>query len=339
MITRLNSLGFNELVAEYEVTGSAATTITFDGLDINSDGGYTIVADIIGTTGTAAEYSIAVNGYPDTTANYTSRFIYTTGTSLSTALNGLVGNPCWGVNGTAGIICHFTADITMINGYYVLNGNELRNSTANSVNVFSMMDVQQTNITSLSFYRYSGTASMDVGSKIKIYRWKQGIKTLNSLAQGRLVWEHTVTGSAVSSVTATGLDILRDGSYKVIVGAIATGGTRVDCRMYVNGDTADGNYTTRYISGSGTTVATGSQSIPLCGVLETTASTLDYVVGDVSLVNGYMCFNMSVNIVTSASLHFGKHNVSQSNITQLSFVAPSGNTYAAGSKFYILRAN
>lgn len=338
MITRLNSLGFNELVAEHVVTGSAATAITFDGLDINADGGYTIVAELV-SIGNTSEYNVLCYANNDTTSgNYAWRYIYSSDTSLLT--NGGTTVPYFAAMATtSGKVTFLAADASFVNGNFVYNTNEQYSNAEKAQRTFIRHNQSQTNITRLDFAS-TVALGIGIGSKIKIYRWKQGIKTLNSLAQGRLVWEHTVTGSAVTTVTATGLDILKDGSYKVVCGIVSAAGSPTGIKLFVNSDVTESNYSNRYITSSGTSVSTSSYSSPdACPIGSSGEISLSII--DMSIVDGYLVWNVNASRAntTGAFLYFVKHNVSQTNITRLDFTCATASGIGVGSKFYIFRTN
>lgn len=335
MISHLNSLGFNELVAEYTVTGSAATTITFNGLDINADGGYTIVAAVV-STGTGSGSGLFVNN--DTTlTNYDRRYIDSTSTTLGT---GAVDDSYFcGLSGSSGAVNYAVYDVCLVNGHMCANGLWQTNNTTIGRMHFLTHTVSQTNITRIDITA-TVSPTIGIGSKIQIYRWKPGsIKTLSALSSSPLVWSYEVTGSAVTTVTATGLDIVRDGSYKIVVVGTNAISSSDGVGLYINTDTTTSNYSGRYILSGGTSLSTsgGSYSSSVFAS-NTTANQTSFGVANVSLVNGYACINtvLQYGNTAYAQINFAKHNVSQSNITQLVFQAPSG-IIGVGSKFYIFR--
>lgn len=162
--------GFNPILAEYTVTGSAVTSIDFTGLDINLHKSYRIELELINATASLVLFYMFVNG--DTTntnywSNYSARDHSTTGSSvLGVSINNAqVGSIIASSNSM------FTINLSNVNGEPNANFIGKRNATITpSFNVGIMSKIATVaNITQLTF-KASVASSIGIGSKIRIYR-------------------------------------------------------------------------------------------------------------------------------------------------------------------------
>lgn len=81
---------------------------------------------------------------------------------------------------------------------------------------------------------------LSVGSAIKF----SDSTTQNTAAPGNaLVWDYTVTGSPVTSVTSPTLDGNADGGYEFEFQIVNSSGSNVFYRLYYNNDQINSNYT------------------------------------------------------------------------------------------------
>lgn len=155
------------LVAEYEVTGSAAATMPISGLDLNSDIGWHIDVSIVSATSSKTDIQLFVNA--DTTpTNYVSRYIYSSSSSIATGP--VSASYIAAASGTTGNVSYSTIDFSIVNGYAAFIIKELRSNSEAAGVYFNKHNVSQSNITQLSVVANSGTP-LGIGSKIKIYRW------------------------------------------------------------------------------------------------------------------------------------------------------------------------
>lgn len=156
------------LVAEYEVTGSAATTITITDLDLNADIGWTILCEVISNSASAQAIFLGVNA--DTTqSNYVRRYLSASGTTILTDTQSL--NVIVSISAGTGSVSECITELSIVNGYCVWNTNTQYNSSGvNCDMTFAKHNVSQTNVTSLTFTAGAASA-IGIGSKIKIYRW------------------------------------------------------------------------------------------------------------------------------------------------------------------------
>jgi hypothetical protein len=160
----------DNVVFEYEVTGSAVTTITTNGvvtLDINTDGAYEIVLELVSAASSYGNINMFVNN-DATLSNYTMRYVYSSGTTLSTAsdpASASVGT----VSNTPGQVSFSVANLSLVNGKACFNSNWLLYNSAAAGLGYVYKSTTDTNITRLDFT--CATASgIGVGSKVRILK-------------------------------------------------------------------------------------------------------------------------------------------------------------------------
>lgn len=159
--------GFNPILAQYEVTGSAVTSIDFSGLDINAHGGsYEIEIRWYSPVASTSFLFCFINN--DTTStNYYSVVDQADGTSQVTARNNNAG-----VSYSDGIAYHMVKGIIGISNGYAFAITENANGVGSAIKSrdYRMSKIASVaNITQLTFV--TGVASnFGVGSKIIIRR-------------------------------------------------------------------------------------------------------------------------------------------------------------------------
>lgn len=155
------------LLAEYEVTGSAVTSIDFSGLDINTHKSYRVEMELVNATASLANIYSFING--DTTlTNYYSQYAYANGTGLS---GSRVNTPQLTQMTASQSSSLYVCNITRSNGYPFLHtvGSFNDASTIQTLQNITKKTATVTNITQLTFTA-SVASSIGVGSKIRIYR-------------------------------------------------------------------------------------------------------------------------------------------------------------------------
>lgn len=157
----------NSLLAEYEVTGSAVTSIDFSGLDINTHKSYRVEMELINATGTSSQIYCFVNGNT-TLSNYNRQYYGADGVSTSAAR----ANDARICDINLSMHTKAVASISIVNSKAMIISDAVlaNNSTtaaAFSYNVFGLSTI--TNITQLTFTSLVASA-IGVGSKIRIYR-------------------------------------------------------------------------------------------------------------------------------------------------------------------------
>lgn len=157
------------LVAEYEVTGAAVSSVTISGLDILADGGYKVIAHIVSAASSLSYINWGFNG-DITTNNKKVRYIYTAGTSIATVE---VTSPSMDFNGitSVGHIGYTVADVSFVNGNVVVNMSVIRNNFTEAILNYELQPITESNVTSLTIFNVSNAnAVIGIGSKISIYR-------------------------------------------------------------------------------------------------------------------------------------------------------------------------
>ena len=161
----VKGIDYKGLLAEYEVTGSARTSIDFSGLDINTHKSYRVEIELI-ASGASGDVYMFVNG--DTVlTNYYSQFV---GGSATVFSGGRYNTPALQTVNVAGShYCYI--EVGKINNLmrYFARGTSQLGTTPVFYNVMGLKTATVTNITQLTFT--SVTASgFGIGSKIRIYR-------------------------------------------------------------------------------------------------------------------------------------------------------------------------
>jgi len=156
----------NSLLAEYEVTGSAVTSIDFSGLDINTHKSYRVEIEWSNSTATNTSLYIFVNS--DTVlTNYYSQQMYG---SAATAGGNRVNSPAV-VSNLANGRTSSEIKVSTVGGWVVATSKETRYLPSSlEVSSFGVMKTAVvTNITQLTFTSPVALA-LGIGSKIRIYR-------------------------------------------------------------------------------------------------------------------------------------------------------------------------
>lgn len=153
------------------------------------------------------------------------------------------------------------------------------------------------------------------------------------------VVEHEVTGSAVTSIDFTGLDINTDKSYRIELDITSiTAGAVIE--LFYNNDTTSTNYYSQYIQGSGAT-PTSSRAND-AGIIAVGAGTFSSCVINVQLVDGYAIAVSSVARDIGASVirrsyAQGKSSATLANITQMTLTANVASIIDVATKTRIYR--
>lgn len=155
-----------------------------------------------------------------------------------------------------------------------------------------------------------------------------------------LLAEYIVTGSAVTSIDFSGLDINTHKSYRVEIELVNPTATAFSLQCFVNNDTTLTNYRSVSLVCSGTTATVSSVSDARLVVVDSSviASTVSFI----SLVNGYAKSNsVSSRGTNSQSTHqiTATKTTTVSNITQLTLTSSIASTIGVGSKIRIYRGD
>jgi hypothetical protein len=161
----------------------------------------------------------------------------------------------------------------------------------------------------------------------------------NLNAEVSLVSETEVTGSAVTSVDITDLDMNTDKSYRVeIEWANPVGGASL--RLYINGDNTNSNYYAQQFLVDDTTVVGSRVNIPNIAFVDSAVDT--FIVGTVGTALDNRCrsqwqSNDSTGATTAMRLYEVISTTQFTNITQMTFTAQSAGAIGVGTKIRIYR--
>ena len=165
--------------------------------------------------------------------------------------------------------------------------------------------------------------------------------TVKGIDYKGLLAEYTVSGSAVTSIDFSGLDINTHKSYRVeieLINATASGGALY---CFVNGDTTLTNYWSQYFYANSTSVTSARQNNPQISTL--IASSIASVQLSIEKVNGYTRITSSDNFNTSSSIAYeifsSTKTATVTNITQLTFTSSVASSIGVGSKIRIYRGD
>lgn len=167
----------------------------------------------------------------------------------------------------------------------------------------------------------------------------RGSDNFDSASQ-KPIAEYEVTGSAVTSIDFTGLDINAHKSYRIELEAI-DGATGSDISLYVNGDTTATNYYHQYIYANGASVSSGRANNPT--VVAIISGTNSSSVINVLRVNGYPHILSLINRSGSSTIELIQRTIQKTgtvtNITQLTFTSNVANGIGVGTKVRIYRGD
>ena len=163
--------------------------------------------------------------------------------------------------------------------------------------------------------------------------------TANGKPVSSLLAEYTVTGSAVTSIDFSGLDINTHKSYR-IEAILPASSAQAIVRMFVNNNTTMTNYYTQRTyyesSASGTTALQEprfSESVSPTQA-QITTGTVSRSSDSLMLFNTHCGYGNGGFIIGS-----GRSTVTFANITQLTFVANAANGFGVGSTIRIYRGD
>lgn len=161
----------------------------------------------------------------------------------------------------------------------------------------------------------------------------------NLNAEVSLVSETEVTGSAVTSVDITDLDMNTDKSYRVEIEWANTVGA-ASLRLYINGDTTNSNYYSQTLWVDDTTVVGSRVNIPNIAFVDSAVDT--FIVGTVGTALDNRCrsqwqSNDSTGATTAMRLYEVISTTQFTNITQMTFTGQASGSIGVGTKIRIYR--
>lgn len=175
---------------------------------------------------------------------------------------------------------------------------------------------------------------------IRFKGWVNRLKQAFNDHDDRLaVIEHEVTGSPVTSIDFSDLDINTDKSYRIEIDMVSVTSGSV-LYLYYNNDTTTTNYYSQYVEGNGSTP--GALRSNNAGIASFGVGTSSKVIAYVSLVKGVpICLSelMRDSGATLLVRTYGQSKTSGtlSNINQLTLTSSVGSTIDASTKVRIHR--
>lgn len=156
-----------------------------------------------------------------------------------------------------------------------------------------------------------------------------------------LLAEYVVTGSAVTSINFSGLDINTHKSYRIEVELLNATASSATISCFVNNDTSGGNYYTQELNVSGSSVVGARTNAAYICALD--ASSFVSATQFVSRTNGYAGIKSFVSRLSGTSLtrddYYMVKSATVTNITQLTFVSSVASSIGIGSKIRIYRGD
>lgn len=152
-----------------------------------------------------------------------------------------------------------------------------------------------------------------------------------------LVAETVVSGSAVTSVTFSGLDGNAAGGYVLCSELISAGGAAGELWLYVNGDETGTNYYSQVLYGAGTTVAAERTNSARIGAVDGTilSTTEICTVNSVYIANTQTSYGDASALMTQTMST--KKTGTVTNITSLKLSSQIANQLGIGSTFRLYK--
>lgn len=321
---------FQSISPAYELIGdvmvaSNTTQVDFTGLNIGKDDELLLVSENTNPTGSGASVLIFYNGNT-TESNYYAQQLRGNGTSVTGARanRGTIYYNEWGKRASA-----FTTIKLANSGYAVAQSSATErfgNSTVELWNFHSTSTFTMTSITSIRLYaNQSGT--IGTGSRFQLYK-----PVAEKVAD-------IIVPSNTTSVDITGLDIGKDGEYRLVTDTIAS----ADCVFYLtpNGNDTLTNYYNQLLVATGTTVAGSRTNSPVLvsnnssekslGCMNIKLTNSGYYVSQNSIARGYGGSAIQVTKINTTS------TATMSSITSLKATSSVANGIGANSRFTLYK--
>jgi hypothetical protein len=157
-----------------------------------------------------------------------------------------------------------------------------------------------------------------------------------------LLYETTVTGSAVTSINIPNLDILTHKNYRIEIDFKNATASALTLKLYANGDVTPANYAAQSILSSSTTTTSSAISDALIGYCE--ASSRSLTNADISLsTDGYFrftsqCSRGTMTLPTLSNITAIK-KATITNLTQLTLSSSVASSIGIGTRVRIFRGD
>lgn len=254
----------------------------------------------------------------------------TTGTGGITLAGAVQGFRTFASAMTAGDTCYYCIDDGLGNW-------EIGLGTFNTTFERTTVHTSSTGGTAIDFAAGMKTVYLTVSAACW-NDWTAGLGSLAALPDN-LVFEYEVTGSAVTTITATGLDLNADGgNWEIHFGVVSATDTDSAIRLYINNDTTYTNYISRYIFCGGTSITTDAINDTNITYIYTNAN-ISYAVSNIGIVNNHICYNThdSRDNASKSALVNCYKSTTDTNITQLDFTCATASGIGVGSKVKIFK--
>jgi len=149
----------------------------------------------------------------------------------------------------------------------------------------------------------------------------------------------TVSGSAVTSVSFTGLDIDSDGLYEVRCEWLC-GATGCYLYLYVNGDTTASNYNHQQIEANTTTVSAARTNSPIIANTDANDRATVDIIAMLDPSDYFRAITMSCEkVAVSTRLRYGSvvKSGTTANITQIDIYSTTASQIEVGSRFTLFK--
>lgn len=175
-----------------------------------------------------------------------------------------------------------------------------------------------------------------------VYRTAPGVHFELQIDDPSLLAEFEVTGSAVTAVDFTGLDINTHKSYRVELELINATGSGAQIGFEVNGDTTTTNYHYQGVFFSSTGLSGNRTNGNRCAFMDASADSYSNIA--VGIVGSQATYQSSTTRNIGSSIQAGqqwgaKTNATVANITQLTFRSAIALAIDVGSKIRIYRGD
>ena len=168
------------------------------------------------------------------------------------------------------------------------------------------------------------------------------IASINARPKTNLLYEYTVTSSAVTSIVIPSLDIMFHDSYRIEIELFNATATAFSFFLYANGDTLASNYSTQMNLTTGTSTTSAVVANALFGYCDSSSRSL--TVATLSLLTGGFlrwlssCSRGTMSLPSMSSMS-GIKKASIPNLTQLTLTSSVANSIGIGSTIRIYRGD
>ena len=168
------------------------------------------------------------------------------------------------------------------------------------------------------------------------------VSAINARPKSSLIYDSTVTGSAVTSIVIPALDIVLHKSYRIELEILNSTATAFSLFLYSNTNLTASNYSTEVINTAGTTNTASTVANSTIGYCDISSNS--FIVMTLSLLSGgfirwlSQCSRGSKVLSSLASLS-GLNKIAVTNLTALTLTSSVANSIGIGSRIRIYRGD